>query len=95
MKTLYPKALCLIVLLIVIISLMPIGRTQGQAQDTIVSFLVRNHPDGDKTYGLNITIPPSLYEYYKQQVHFLFSPQDFQMFITPYTMKPVADRLWQ
>lgn len=95
MKTLYPKALCLIVLLTVIISLMPIGRTQGQAQDTLVSFLVRNHPDGDKTYELNITIPHSLYEYYKQQVHFLFSPRDFQMFITPYTMKPVADRLWQ
>jgi hypothetical protein len=95
MKSVYLKALCLTVLLVIVFSLVPIGRTQGGAQDTELSFLVQNHPDGDKTYELNVTIPYSLYQYYNQQSHFLFSPQDFPKFITPYTLKPIADRLWQ
>jgi hypothetical protein len=95
MKSVYLKALYLTVMLVVVFSLVPIGRTQGGAQDKELSFLVQNHPDGDKTYELNITIPYSLYQYYNQQSHFLFSPQDFPKFITPYTLKPIADRLWQ
>ena len=95
MKSLYLKALCLTVILVVVFSLVPIGRTQSGAQDTELSFLVQNHPDGDKTYELNVTIPYSLYQYYNQRSHFLFSPQEFPKFITPYTLKPIADRLWQ
>ena len=95
MKSIYLKALCLTVMLVVVFSLVPIGRTQSGAQDTELSFLVQNHPDGDKTYELNVTIPYSLYQYYNQRSHFLFSPQEFPKFITPYTLKPIADRLWQ
>src|SRR5512138_344800 len=94
MKGVYLKALCIAVLLAIVVSLAPIGRTQGGTQDTTVSFLVQDHPEAD-TYKLNITIPYSLYQYYTLQNHFLFSPQDFGRFVTPYTFKPVADRLWQ
>jgi hypothetical protein len=95
MKSVYLKALCLTILIVVVFSFVPIGTTQGGAQDTALSFLVQNQPGGDKTYELNVTIPYSLYQYYNQQSHFLFSPQEFPKFITAYTLKPIADRLWQ
>jgi hypothetical protein len=94
MKGVYLKALCVAVLLVIVVSLAPIGRTEGSTQDTTVSFLVQDHPEGT-TFKLNVTIPSSLYQTYTQKSHFLFSPQDFGKFITPYTFKPVADRLWQ
>lgn len=95
MKTIYLRVLCLTLLLAVVVSLGPIGRTEGQIQDTEISFLVSSHPDSQTSYELNVSIPYSLYQYYTQQNHFVFSPQNFPQFITPYTMKPVADSLWQ
>lgn len=95
MKAVYLKALCIAALIVIVLSLVPMGRTEGGTQDTELQFYVTSHPDSYTTYQLNVTIPYSLYQYYTQQNHFLFSPQDFSRFITPYTMKPVADRLWQ
>lgn len=95
MKGVYLKSLCVAVLLVVVFSLVPIGRTQGSTQDKAVSFLVQSHPGNGTTHELNITIPYNLYQYYSQKSHFLFSPQDFSRFVTPYTFRPVADRLWQ
>jgi hypothetical protein len=95
MKISYLKAISLTVIIVVVFSLVPIGRAQGERQDYAVSFLVQNRPDGDMTYELNVTIPYELYQYYRMQNHFLFSPADLSMFITPYTLKPIADRLWQ
>jgi hypothetical protein len=95
MKAVYLKALCIAALIVIVLSLVPIGRTEGGTQDTEIQFYITSHPDSYITYQLNLTIPYSLYQYYTQQNHFLFSPQDFSRFLTPYTMKPVADRLWQ
>jgi len=94
MKKGYLKALSLTVVLLAVVALAPIGRTEGQSQDTVVSFLLLNH-NRDKTYELNVSIPYILYQYYTVQSHFLFSPSDFSRFVTPYTLKPIADRLWQ
>jgi hypothetical protein len=47
------------------------------------------------TYELNMTIPEALYQYYLGNSHALFSNGDLAKFITPYTLKPIADRLWQ
>lgn len=95
MKAVYLKALCLAALIVIVLSLVPMGRTEGGTQDTELKFYVTTHPDSYTAYQLNVTIPYSLYQYYTQQNHFLFSSQDFSRFLTPYTMKPVADRLWQ
>lgn len=95
MKAVYLKALCIAALIVIVLSLVPMGRTEGGTQDTELQFYVTSSPDSYRTYELNITIPYSLYQYYTQQNHFLFSPQDFSRFLTPYSMKPVADRLWQ
>lgn len=47
------------------------------------------------TYELNVTIPQVLYQYYTIQNHALYSETDLAKFVTPYTLKPIADRLWQ
>jgi hypothetical protein len=94
MKNCYLKAVSLTVVLLVVLALVPIGRTRGESQDTVVSFLLLNNTR-TTTYELNVSIPYNLYQYYTLRNHFLLSPADFSKFITPYTLKPIADRLWQ
>jgi len=97
MKAVYVKAFSVAVLLaVLLLSIAPTGHAQplSGGEDKTVSFLVQNRPGGD-TYRLNITIPQSLYLYYNQKSHFVFSPRDFGRFVTPYPLQPVADRLRQ
>jgi hypothetical protein len=94
MKNRYLKAVSLAVVFLAVFSLVPIGRTQGETQDTVMSFLLLNHAR-TITYELNVSIPSSLYQHYTLQNHFLLSAADFSKFVTPYTLKPIADRLWQ
>ena len=95
MKNIYIKAMSVAVIALVFFSLLPMGKTQDQSKDYERSFLLLNHPDGDITYELNITIPQILYQYYTMQNHALYSGSDFVKFVTPYTLKPIADTLWQ
>jgi hypothetical protein len=95
MKNIYIKAMSVVVIALVVFSLVPLGKTQDQSKAYERSFLLLNHPEGDITYELNITIPQSLYQYYTLQNHALFSGSDFAKFVTPYTLKPIADKLWQ
>src|SRR5665648_26094 len=95
MKSIYIKAMSVAVIALVALSLLPLGKTQVQSKAYERSFLLLNHPDGDITYELNITIPKMLYQYYTMQNHALFSDSDFAKFVTPYTLKPIADKLWQ
>lgn len=57
-------------------------------------FLLKNFNSSEK-YRLNVVIPESLYEYYREKSHRQASIQDFSKFITPYPLQPVADRLWE
>lgn len=83
-------------MLAAVLLLMPMGNAEGQTPQTYTeSFLLLNRPGGDKTYELNLTIPQNLYQYYTRQSHFVFSENSFPKFVTPYTLKPIADRLWQ
>jgi hypothetical protein len=50
-------------------------------------------PDGSTTYRLTVSVTDTLYEYYRSQDHNLYS-YDFSKFVTPDTLKPVADDLW-
>jgi len=74
---------------------LPLGTSQPQTQGYTSSFLLLNRPDGDLTYELNVTIPQTLYQYYSMQSHTTFSERDFAKFVTPYALKPIADKLWQ
>jgi len=84
-----------VLIALVVFSLVPLGKTQDPSKDYECSFLLLNHPDGDVTYELNVTIPQVLHQYYTVQNHALYSGSDFVKFVTPYTLKPIADKLWQ
>jgi hypothetical protein len=89
------KAISVAIMVVFVFSLVPLGKAQGETQDYIASFLLLNRPGGDVTYELNVTIPQAIYQYYMFQNHALYSDSDFAKFVTPYTVKPIADRLWQ
>jgi len=89
------KAICVAIIIVFILSLVPLGKTQVETQGYIASFLLLNRPEGDVTYELNVTISQVLYRYYLMQNHALYSDSDFAKFVTPYTLKPIADQLWQ
>ncbi len=95
MKFGYVKALSLLAIAVVVFAAVPSVFAQEYTQDYSASFLLLNHPDGDLTYRLNVTIPQELVNYYSMQSHFLFDPGDFPKFVTPYTLKPIADQLSQ
>ena len=65
------------------------------AQDTTLTYQLLNKPDGKTTYQLEVVIPQQLNDYYSTENHRLSSSSDFAKFITPYALKPIADRLWQ
>jgi len=57
------------------------------------SYEVLDSPDGDTTYRLTVSVTETLYEYYSNQDHNLYS-YDFSKFVTPDALKPIADDLW-
>jgi hypothetical protein len=95
MKRTYFRAVSVAVIIVFVLSLAPLSQVQAQTTDYTVSFLLYNHPDGGLTYELNVTIPQALYQYYTLQNHGLYSNADFAKFVTPNTLKPIADKLWE
>lgn len=59
------------------------------------SYNVLESTVGTKQYKLNVAIPESLYMYYCEKDHKQTSVKDFAKFVTPYALKPIADKLWQ
>lgn len=91
MKSIFTKAITTLTIILVVFSTMSIGL----AQDYTVSYQLLNHPDGDVTYELNVAIPETLHEYYVEKNHRSASSSDFPKFVTPYALKPIADKLWE
>jgi hypothetical protein len=59
------------------------------------SYELLDHPSGSIYYRLNVVVQQSLYDYYLEKSHALYSNGDFAKFVTPYALKPIADRLWE
>jgi len=57
------------------------------------TYSLLDHPDGFTNYRLTVSVTSSLYEYYRSKDHNLYS-YDFAKFVTPNTLKPIADDLW-
>jgi hypothetical protein len=91
MKKALAKTLITTIIIIVALSLIP----TCFGQDYKLSYQLLNKPDGDTTYQLEVVIPQQLNEYFASQNHRLSSSSDFAKFVTPYALKPIADRLWQ
>lgn len=91
----YLKTLCLTATFLFIISLIPLSCAQNEDSPYFSSFLLHEHPNGDITYELNMTIPNDLHHYYTVQSHTAFFPSDLQKFVTPTAVQPIADSIWQ
>jgi hypothetical protein len=91
MKHAYIKTVAALTVAAVLLSIIPVCL----AQDTTLSYKLLNKPDGDVTYQLEVVIPQQLNDYYASESHRLSSTDDFSKYITPYSLKPIADRLWQ
>jgi hypothetical protein len=91
MKTAYVKAVVALAVAAILLSLIPVCF----AQDTTITYKLLDNPDGKTSYQLQVVIPQQLNDYYATENHRLSSASDFEKFLTPYALKPVADRLWQ
>jgi hypothetical protein len=91
MKFTPTKTTTLLAIILVTISAIP----NALAQDYTVSYQLLNHPNGNVTYQLNVAIPETLHEYYTEENHLSASSSDFPKFVTPYALKPIADKLWE
>ncbi len=91
MKSTLTKTTISFTIILVAFSTMPIGLTQ----DYTVSYQLLNRPDGNVTYELNVAVPETLHEYYVEKNHRSASSSDFSKFVTPYALKPIADKLWE
>ncbi len=60
-----------------------------------ISYNLLESPIGSTQYKLNVVVPESLYEYYNGKDHKQVSVGNFAKFVTPYALKPVADKLWE
>ena len=67
----------------------------SRAQDYTLSYQLLNQPEGNITYELNVAVPDYLHEYYEEKSHRLTSSNGFSIFVTPYALQPIADRLWE
>jgi hypothetical protein len=95
MKESYIQTLSIAIIAVIMLSAIPIGKSQEQTPSYTVSFLLANNVEGNKTYELNVTIPQTLYQYYVLKSHAMYSQADIPKFVTPYSFKPIADMLWQ
>jgi len=91
MKTKLAKTVTIITIIFTFLSTISIC----QAEDTNISYQLLNKPDGNLVYELNVVIPQSLLEYYREESHRLSIDSDFAKFVTPYALKPIADNLWK
>src|SRR3990170_8557538 len=91
MKPRFAKAIIAIAIVLVVFSTI----STTLAEDPEISYQLLNRPDGTVTYELNVAVPQSLVDYYREQSHKVASSGEFSYFVTPYALKPIADRLWE
>jgi hypothetical protein len=91
MKKALAKSIITILTITIALSLIP----TCFGQDYKLSYQLLDKPDGDTTYQLEIVIPQQLNEHFARQNHRLSSSNDFSKFVTPYALKPAAERLRQ
>jgi len=91
MTTRTTKTLLIITVLLVLAYLPTLGLSANYSQD----YQLLDKPNGSTHYRLNVTVQQSLYDYYLGKTHTLDSSNDFAKFVTPYALKPIADRLWE
>jgi len=90
-KTRISKTFLMVLVLLTLSYVLPHCLSQNYSQ----SYQLLDRPSGSKYYMLNVAISQSLYEYYNQKSHILYSNNDFSKFVTPYALTPIAESLWE
>ncbi len=91
MKSRLTKPAILLTITLILFSTITISK----AQDYTIAYQLLNNPEGNVSYQLNVVIPENLHEYYEAKTHRTTSTSQFSLFVTPYALKPIADRLWE
>ncbi len=84
-------AIIVIILSLSITSILPISF----AQNYTATYQLLDTQGENPAYTLNIVVPQTLLQYYQEKNHQIHTILDFATFVTPYTLKPVADCLRQ
>ncbi len=63
------------------------------SQNSTVSYRLMEPGTSTPAYTLNIVVPQALLEYYEEKDHAIHSSSEFSKFVTPYSVKPIADCL--
>jgi len=63
------------------------------AADYNYSYGLLDRPGGSTNYQCTVSVTSSLFDYYRDQDHNVYS-YDFAKFVTPNSLKPIADSLW-
>ncbi len=82
----------LIITVLLLLLAMPFSNVVNATNYESVFKLV-DHPGGSIRYSLTVSTTSSLYNYYVGQNHDAYSSADYAKFITPYSVKPIADAL--
>ncbi|MEM2463110.1 MAG: Ig-like domain-containing protein [Candidatus Bathyarchaeia archaeon] len=61
----------------------------------VTSYYLLENFNSPKLYKLNVAVSKFLYEYYRGMDHRQVSVEDFAKFVTPFPLKPIADKLWE
>lgn len=67
----------------------------GSAANYAVTYQLLDHMGGSPHYRLNVAVSESLFQYYVDKDHRLFTETDFAKFVTSFTLKPISDSLRQ
>jgi hypothetical protein len=86
------KKQVLIVAVLFLLFIMPFCNVANAANYERL-FQLTDLPGGSVRYSLTVSVTSSLYNYYADKNHDLYSSADFSKFITPYSVKPIADAL--
>src|SRR4030067_1031710 len=89
MRTRLTRTTTVTIILLTAIAALPLS----QAQDYTVSYQLLGKDSNDIAYTLNVFVPQAIHDYYKDKTHRLATLNDFPKFVTPYTLKPIADSL--
>lgn len=84
-------AIIVIILSFSLASILPISF----AQNYTATYQLLDTQGENPAYTLNIVVPQTLLQYYQEKNHQIHTILDFATFVTPYTLKPVADCLRQ
>ncbi len=89
MKNQLSNSAAMVLITLMLCGLVPLA----SAQSHTVTYRLLDDKTGIPAYTLNIVVPQTLLEYYRDKNHAIYAPSDFSKFVTPYSVKPIADRL--